>query len=128
MFGTVLPAISGGLEYDSECLIGLDWEDPNFDADLLVGTEIQIPTSYSDELKDHVTSFYYYEHLDFDDVCIRFLAREGNRFRIEVTGTAPDPSGEYSGRLAIHIDTIVELEKFDMERIYGIADKEKPEP
>ncbi len=128
MFETVLPAISGGREYDSECIIGLDWEDPNFDADSLVGREIQIPTSYNDESQDHVTNFYYYEHLDFDDVRIKFLAREGNRFRIEVTGTAPDPSGEDSDRLTIHIDTNVELEKFDMERIYGIADKEQAEP
>jgi hypothetical protein len=128
MFETALPAISGGLEYDSLCIIGLDWEDPNFDADSLVGREIQIPTSYNDELQDHVTNFYYYEHLDFDDVLIKFLAREGNRFRIEVTGTAPDPNGGADGRLKIHVDTIVELEKFDMERIYGIADQEQTEP
>lgn len=107
---TVLPAVSGGLEYDSECVIGLNWDDPHFDPDSLVAREIEIPTSYNDDLKDHVTNFYYFEHLDFDGVHIKFLAREENRFRIEVTGTAPDPNGKFSDRLKIHIDTIVKLE------------------
>ncbi len=104
---TEQPAISGGVEYDCDQSIILSWIDSPFDIDHLHGRTIEIPQSYDETLKDHVTNFYYFEHLDFDDVRIRFVDRDGERFRIEVTGKAPNPTTDGDATMDIHIDTIV---------------------
>ncbi len=48
MIETVLPAISGGLDDDSNGVISFGWTDPLFDLDTLVGSAVEIE-SFSDE-------------------------------------------------------------------------------
>jgi hypothetical protein len=48
MLETVLPAISGGLDDDSNGVISLGWTNPLFNLDTLVGSAVEIE-SFSDE-------------------------------------------------------------------------------
>ena len=102
------PAVSGGLEYDSAPSVMLSWIEDFIEPENLVGRTIEIPNSFDARIEDHVTEFYYFEHLEFDNVKIRFVEHDAGCFRIQVTGTAPDPTNR-SAVLEVKIDTIVQV-------------------
>ena len=102
-----LPALKGEIEFDCGPVIILSWLEAKFQFDELLHRTIETPRSYDEFVGEHVTSFYYFEHLDFDDVRIQFVEREGERYRIQVTGTAPDMGVESDSRMDIRIDTVV---------------------
>lgn len=104
-----LPALKGEIEFDCGPVIILSWLDAKFQFDKLLHRTVEIPSSYDEFVGDHVTNFYYFEHLDFDDVRIRFVERDGERYRIQVTGTVPDNESDSDGRMDVRIDTIVRL-------------------
>lgn len=97
-----LPALKGEIEFDCSPVIILSWLEAKFQFDDLLHRTIEIPHSYDEFVGDHVTNFYYFEHLDFENVRIHFLEREGERYRIQVTGTVPEIES-----CSIEIDTIV---------------------
>jgi hypothetical protein len=101
--------VSGGNEYLHPPSIILSWLDSPFDLNRLLTRSVHIPHSYSKEQQDHVTDFYYGEHLDFDDVRIDIVERKGNRFRIRVTGKTIDIESSRPGVMTIEIDTCVEF-------------------
>lgn len=105
----VLPALKGGIEYDCNPVLILSWLETTFAFEDLLHRTIEIPLSYDECVGDHVTSCYYFEHLDFDDVKIRFLERDGLRYRINVSGNAPDIYAGGTERIDLEIDTIVRL-------------------
>lgn len=100
-----LPAIRGGIEYDCNPVLILSWLENPYRFEHLLHRTIEIPKSFDAFVNDHVTSFYFFQHLDFDDVVIRFVERDGERYRIQATGTAPDLASH--SRMEIQIDTIV---------------------
>lgn len=101
--------VSGGNEYSYAPSIILSWLDSPFDLDGLLNRSIHIPLSYSEEQKDHVTNFYYGVHLDFDDVRVSFVERNGERFRIRVTGKTMDIESTDPGDMTVEIDTFVDF-------------------
>tara|TARA_R110002073_G_scaffold80260_5_gene193433 strand:- start:1469 stop:1960 length:492 start_codon:yes stop_codon:yes gene_type:complete len=113
---TKLPALQGGDDYDSECVISLSWVDAHFDSESILQKLIEIPNSYDESIADHVTNLYYYEHLGFDNVRLRFVDRDDDRFRIELTGACDDPNNGPDGRLDIHVDTVVRLRRVSAEQ------------
>jgi hypothetical protein len=103
-----LPAIKGEIEYDCSPVITLSWLEKTFAFDDLLNRTVNIPRSFDETVGDHMTSFYYFEHLDFDDVRIEFIERDGERYRIKVTGTVPDlEAAGADAKMTIEIDTIV---------------------
>jgi hypothetical protein len=101
--------VSGGSEYRYAPSIILSWLDTPFDLDGLLNRSIHIPLSYSEEQKDHATNFYYGVHLDFDDVRLSFIERNGERFRIRVTGKTLDIESPDPGDMSIEIDAFVDF-------------------
>ncbi len=99
--------ISGGVEYQPIPSIILSWLDSPFDLDGLLGRSIHIPQSYDEVQQDHVTDFYYDEHLDLDDVHIDFVERDGKRLRVKVIGKAIDPEATGPDLMDIEIDTVI---------------------
>jgi hypothetical protein len=101
--------VSGGSEYLHTPSIILSWLDSPFELDGLLNRSIHIPLSYSEEQEDHATDFYYGEHLDFDDVHIDFVERDGERFRIRVTGKTIDIESDRPCDMTIAIDSFVDF-------------------
>jgi hypothetical protein len=102
-----LPARKGAIEIDCSPEIVLSWLEPAFQFDDLLHRTIEIPNSYDEFVGDHVTSFHYFDDLDFNDVRIHFVERDGPRYRIKVTRFVPDMQAEDEGQMSIQIDTIV---------------------
>jgi hypothetical protein len=63
---------------------------PEFDPDDLVGRVFSIPQGYDEQDEEYRTNFYYVEHEPIDDNQITVLGREGERFRVRLTGAVPD--------------------------------------
>ncbi len=99
--------VSGGNEYLHAPSITLSWLDSPFNLDRLLNRTVHIPLSYSEEHEDHATNFYYGEHLDFDNVYIKFVERDGDRFRVRVTGKTIDIESDVQGDMTVEIDTYV---------------------
>lgn len=60
----------------------------------LPGTSIHIPKSYSEEIQDHVATFYLSAHLDLNDVKLKFEALDDSFLIVEFAGFVPeDPTG-----------------------------------
>lgn len=62
---------------------------PEFDPGDFVGREFLIPLGY-DEQEEYWTNFYYVEHEPLDDNRITVLGREGDRFRVRISGSVVD--------------------------------------
>jgi hypothetical protein len=100
------PALRGALEYDCPPVISLGWWERGFSFDQLVGRSVHIPKGYDELVRDHVSTCYYFQHLDFDDVNIQFLEREEDCFRIHIVGIAND----YVSRINLNIETVIRIE------------------
>ena len=99
----------GGEEFDSSVDVILSWIDSPFSFDSLLDRTIEIPEAFSEEMDDHAVTFYYYEHLDMNKTVIRFIERDGDEYRVQVSGVVEDPCSDGSDMMDISIDTIVRL-------------------
>lgn len=89
--GARLPPIQGGQEFESRPDVVLSWLMTPFSMEALENGVIFIPKAYDSRVRDHVATLYYHKHNDVDDVSIRFHERDGDQFRIEISGLAHSP-------------------------------------
>jgi hypothetical protein len=61
-----------------------------FNPATLAGCRFEVPTSYDEELEDHVSCIYYHEHQDFDEIVVEVLAQRGTQFHIRWSGVTND--------------------------------------
>lgn len=101
--------LSGPMAYEIPTSIIVSWLDAPFDLDRLPGRRIHIPKSYDETLRDHATEFYNGQHLEFDDVHIEFLERDGDAFHIQVTGEVDDYTSEKRAKMKVAIDTVIQF-------------------
>lgn len=60
----------------------------------LSGAAVHIPKSYDEKLQSHVSTFYLSEHLDLDDLKLRFGQFNEGKILVEFTGfVEEDPTG-----------------------------------
>jgi hypothetical protein len=67
---------------------------PEFDPATLVGQRFEVPRSYDEDRKDHVSCFYHYEHRDLNRNVVEVLGRAGKRFRVRWIGTTDDADAD----------------------------------
>ena len=61
-----------------------------FDLDALVGKRFEVPFTFDNELNDHVSCVYYYDHKDFNNIVLEVLDRKDNSFHVRWSGTTGD--------------------------------------
>lgn len=66
-----------------------------FDPATLVGRRFEVPRSWDEERKDHVSCVYYFEHLDLNRNVVEVLGQEGKQLRVRWTGTTDDVDADH---------------------------------
>lgn len=64
--------------------------DSDFDPHTLAGKKYSIPESFDGNVGDHVSLFYYAEHLELDNIEIEILTQIGDECEIRWTGNIND--------------------------------------
>ena len=103
-----------------------------FDLDTLVGKRFEVPSTYDDEIDDHVSCVYYYDHKDFDNIVLEVLEHKNNSFYVRWSGTTDDidfyDGSEPANRVVI--EAMFEFQE-TREATYNypvIEPKQRPEP
>lgn len=63
---------------------------PSFNPGEIVGKIFSIPQGYDETSEEYLALFYYVDHQPIDSNEIRILGRDGDLFRVQITGQVPD--------------------------------------
>lgn len=78
--------------------------DSDFDPTSLAGKKYKIPKSYDEIVGDHVSVFYYAEHLELDEIEIEVLDQQGDICDVRWTGLADDNCADPPARTRITVE------------------------
>ena len=106
---TVIQPVEFTEELCSTPIVEAHVVDLDFDASSLVGKKYLVPTSFDDDLEDHVSVFYYCEHLELDKIEIDIIRQDGDHCEIRWTGVADDNCSETQARNRITVEGRFEI-------------------